>query len=333
MVLAATLSDARQWLKAPNALQATYSIFADAMRTLNDALLSSTWQRVLILAPSDAACLSAGILSGAYWASLDPAAVLSLFVVLPECWPNVDPGYQTLQTLNQGFQISLLVTKAGFIVPGGGCINDYCSPVIEVPKSLSCGIAALLRRDALLDPTYLPSTTVAASLDAALPTAKYFQQWLFSTGLILTLQGQGDVTVFAPTDAALQNLAAYFNTSVEGLFSGPLAFTQGYYLVPGKLPICTRATASDSFELSLTFDACSNLLYVNNAAVYGTPTKTANGTLYLINDVLLHGNSGPQPTQVTARRGLSGCGGARVDVDTTITPAIPITLASNAVPL
>lgn len=321
MVLADTLVEARRWLRTPNAHRATYAIFAEAIATLAAALQDSTWQRVLLLAPSDAACTAAGLVSGAAWAAQDPAGVLSLFVVLPDEWPNVTPGYRSLPTLNQGFRATLLATKAGFIVPGGGCENGVCSPLVEVPKPLSCGVAALLLRDALLDPTAMPALTVAGALDSAAPATLAFQRWLADSGLLAALAGQGDFTVFAPTDAALARLAEYLELSVPALLAGPLAALQGYYVVPGALSPCDRATASDGFPLSLTYDAWGNLTFVNAAAIVQQPYRTDNGSLYLLDNVLLHGVSGPQPQQVTARRGPGSCGGLARDAGQTALPA------------
>jgi len=302
MVLAATLAELLDWLKfGTPLLSRTYRIFRDAVRALTDVLTSSTWQRVLILAPSDAACLAAGILSGAAWAAAAPAAVLSLFVVLPEGWPEISPGYVTLPTLNQGFQLSVLATKAGFIIPGGGCSNGVCLPVVEIPKSLSCGVAALLLRDELLDATAVPLTTLAAAL-AATPGVGLFQQWLYEADLLSTLAGQGSLTVFAPSDAALERQAAYLGLSVPEMLAGPLACLQGYYLVPGLLGACPRATASDGFELTLTRDACGTLLFVNAAPVLAEAVSADNGQLLFLDDLLMHGLSGPAPCQVTARR-------------------------------
>jgi uncharacterized surface protein with fasciclin (FAS1) repeats len=120
-------------------------------------------------------------------------------------------------------------------------------------------------------------TTLATALEAA--------------GLVETLQGEGPYTVFAPTDAAFEDLP---DGALDELLADPEALSDVllYHVVEGEVP------ASDVVELDGQSVATVNgaevevsvdgeAVQVNEAGVTQTDIAASNGIIHVIDAVLL----------------------------------------------
>ena len=119
-------------------------------------------------------------------------------------------------------------------------------------------------------------TTLAAALEAA--------------GLVETLQGEGPFTVFAPDDAAFGTLPA---GTVDELLKDPtgdLTTILTYHVVPGDYP---SSMLTDGMKLKtvqgeeITITIKGGSVYANDAMVTTPDIATSNGTIHVIDGVLI----------------------------------------------
>lgn len=114
-----------------------------------------------------------------------------------------------------------------------------------------------------------------------------------AAGLVDTLNGEGPFTVFAPTDdafaATLDDLGL---TAGELLASDDLAGILTYHVIPGNVLAAdvvgldgqSVATVNGA-EVAITIDG--DTVMVDNATVTTTDIAASNGTIHVINSVLL----------------------------------------------
>jgi transforming growth factor-beta-induced protein len=118
-------------------------------------------------------------------------------------------------------------------------------------------------------------TTLVAALDAA--------------DLVATLAGEGDFTVFAPTDEAFARLP---EGTVEALLNDIPALTEIllYHVVSGSVYAETVVTLDSATTLQGT-DVTINLemgnVYINDALVLITDIQASNGVIHVIDSVIL----------------------------------------------
>ena len=110
-----------------------------------------------------------------------------------------------------------------------------------------------------------------------------------AAGLVETLEGDGPLTVFAPTDAAFAKLPA---GTVEGLLADPekLRAVLTYHVVPG------RVTAADVVKLteaktvngaSVRVTTPHGRVKIDDATVVTADVMARNGVVHVIDTVLL----------------------------------------------
>ena len=126
--------------------------------------------------------------------------------------------------------------------------------------------------------------TLAAALEAA--------------GLVETLQGDGPFTVFAPTDDAF---AALPEGTVEGLLEDIPALTDIllYHVVSGDVKAADVVTLQSAETLqggSLSITVEGDVVRINGAQVVIADIEASNGTIHVIDAVLLP----PAPEEATA---------------------------------
>jgi uncharacterized surface protein with fasciclin (FAS1) repeats len=119
--------------------------------------------------------------------------------------------------------------------------------------------------------------TLAAALQAA--------------GLVDTLKGKGPFTVFAPTDAAFAKLPA---GTVESLLKpenkAKLTSILTLHVVPGNVKaadVVKLTSAKTVNGQALAIDASGGGVKVNGAKVVKTDIAASNGTIHVIDTVLL----------------------------------------------
>ena len=119
--------------------------------------------------------------------------------------------------------------------------------------------------------------TLAAALQAA--------------GLVDTLKGKGPFTVFAPTDAAFAKLPA---GTVESLLKpenkAKLTSILTFHVVPGNVKAADVVKLSSAKTVngqSVAIDASGGDVKVNGARVVTADVAASNGTIHVIDTVLL----------------------------------------------
>ena len=113
---------------------------------------------------------------------------------------------------------------------------------------------------------------------------------LETAGLTEALQGEGPFTVFAPTDAAFENLLSALSISAEDLLAQPqLADVLLYHVVAGLVmsgDLQNGMTAETLGGQMITVDL-SEGLKINTSAVITADIKASNGVIHVIDTVLI----------------------------------------------
>ncbi|OJF91160.1 fasciclin domain-containing protein [Alkalibacterium sp. 20] len=108
--------------------------------------------------------------------------------------------------------------------------------------------------------------------------------------LVETLQGEGPFTVFAPTDAAFENLLGELDITAEELLAQPdLGDILTYHVVSGKVlaaDLTDGMTAETVNGEELTFDLSGDPM-VNESAISTTDIEATNGVVHAIDTVLI----------------------------------------------
>jgi uncharacterized surface protein with fasciclin (FAS1) repeats len=128
-------------------------------------------------------------------------------------------------------------------------------------------------------------TAVAAGSFKTLTTA------LNAAGLVETLKGKGPFTVFAPTDEAFAKLPA---GTVESLLKPEnkqkLTSILTYHVVAGNVKAADVVKLSSAKTLngqSVSIKTLGGKVFINGATVVKADIATTNGTIHVIDTVLL----------------------------------------------
>ena len=111
------------------------------------------------------------------------------------------------------------------------------------------------------------------------------------TGLVDTLDGRRQLTVFAPTDAAFESLFA--TLGVSGVGDIPVDTLRSvllYHVAPGERFSATSSTAPASGRSSKGFlhpSLRAGVPYVNDARIVAADIDVSNGVIHVIDAVLL----------------------------------------------
>lgn len=160
-------------------------------------------------------------------------------------------------------------------------IRSLCKPlfcVLAIAGMTSIATAADAKKD-------IVDTAVAAGSFKTLAAA------LKAAGLVETLKGPGPFTVFAPTDAAFAKLP---EGTVEMLLKpenkAKLVDILTYHVVAGDVDAAAamkmkEATALDKKMIML--EVKDGSLYLNKSKVTTADVKCSNGTIHIIDTVLM----------------------------------------------
>ena len=112
-----------------------------------------------------------------------------------------------------------------------------------------------------------------------------------AAGLVGALQGEGPLTVFAPTDAAFAALPA---GTVENLLKPEnkeqLAGILKMHVIAGKVTsdqLIGQSMSADTLNGAVTVDGTGSSVMVNDATVVTADVKASNGVIHVIDKVLL----------------------------------------------
>lgn len=176
--------------------------------------------------------------------------------------------------------LSLSVLAACKTEPSTDTATNSPSPATNTETTDS---AAPMTETASAD---IVDTAVAAGSFTTLAKA------LAAANLVDTLKGEGPFTVFAPTDAAFAALPA---GTLDKLLANPteLAKVLTYHVVPGNVSAAdvvklTTAKTVEGSDIKIT--VTDGKVKVDGANVTQTDIKASNGTIHVIDAVILPGN-------------------------------------------
>jgi uncharacterized surface protein with fasciclin (FAS1) repeats len=167
--------------------------------------------------------------------------------------------------------------------------------MLAINRSLRAGVAGLslsllASTSAFAGSSPVPTkdivdTAVAAGSFKTLTTA------LNAAGLVETLKGKGPFTVFAPTDAAFAKLPA---GTVESLLKPEnkqkLTSILTYHVVAGNVKAADVVKLKGAKTLngqSVTIKTLGGKVFINGATVVKADIATTNGTIHVIDTVLM----------------------------------------------
>jgi transforming growth factor-beta-induced protein len=159
-------------------------------------------------------------------------------------------------------------------------IND--AQVIITDIKTSNGVIHVIDT-VLLPQKNIVETAVADGRFKTLETA------LKAAGLVETLSGKGPYTVFAPTDDAFKKIPA---ATLDALIKNvpQLKNVLLYHVVEGNVlaaDVVKLKSAKTVLGKDVTIKVDGNKVFINNAQVIITDIKTSNGTIHVIDTVLL----------------------------------------------
>ena len=166
--------------------------------------------------------------------------------------------------------------------------------------ALALTLLAACGGDAEATPEAEPEAPTATIVDIAVDDGRFetLVAALQAAGLVDTLQGEGPFTVFAPTDDAFAKLP---EGTVAALLQDIPALTDVllYHVVAGNVMAADvaqldAATTVQGSDVMVTVDG--DTVRINDAQVIITDIQAANGTIHVIDTVLLP----PQPEAASA---------------------------------
>ena len=143
-------------------------------------------------------------------------------------------------------------------------------------------------------PSAAPSAAAEEDIVGTATAAGSFKTLLTAAtaaGLVETLQGKGPFTVFAPTDAAFEQL--FISLGVSGVGDIPVGTLRAvllYHVAPGErfsgdvIASDRIRTVSKGFLVPSVHDGAA---YVNDARIVAADVDASNGVIHVIDRVLL----------------------------------------------
>lgn len=111
--------------------------------------------------------------------------------------------------------------------------------------------------------------------------------------LVETLQGEGPFTVFAPTNAAFEDLLEALDITAEELLAQPdLANVLTYHVVPGNVMAgdLTDGMEAETVNGEMVMFDLSGDPMVNDSMIVDTDIEATNGVIHVIDTVLVPEN-------------------------------------------
>lgn len=252
--------------------------FQTLLTALDAAGLTATLQgsgSFTVFAPTDAAfdALPAGTLDALLADTEALTAVLTYHVV--------DGALNSADVTSEAF-IGTLNGQALPITAPGGSAQVAGAGLIDTDIAADNGIIHVV------DQVLLPEdrNIVEVATDAGFST---LVTAVDAAGLTATLSGEGDFTVFAPTDAAFDALP---DGTLDDLLANPsqLADILLYHTVDGRLfsdqvVSLTSATSLEGSTIPISVEG--GVVSVDNATIVATDIQATNGVIHVIDAVIL----------------------------------------------
>ena len=157
-----------------------------------------------------------------------------------------------------------------------------------------CGLLALAVAAPASARTHSPSVVdTAIAVNASTGEFDHLIAAVVRTDLVATLDGNRQFTVFAPTDAAFEDLFDVLGvTGVNEIPVGTLRAVLLYHVAPGERFAADVVSSSRIRTVSKGFlwpSVSGGNAYVNDAQVIATDIDVSNGVIHVIDRVLLPG--------------------------------------------
>lgn len=189
---------------------------------------------------------------------------------------SLETGYiETLYSALEGYPVSMLVE-----VDNGVTLNGAVS-VTTPDVELSNGVIHVI--DGVLSPTSVVAIAINNSNFSTLVEA------VVKADLVETLSADGPFTVFAPTNAAFEELfTALTVNGIEDLSAEALIPILQYHVVSGNV-LSTDLTegAVPTLNGDISFDLSGPVTINGSSEVLATDIQGTNGVIHVIDEVLL----------------------------------------------
>ncbi|CRK19993.1 hypothetical protein BN1723_012009 [Verticillium longisporum] len=193
-------------------------------------------------------------------------SIFAATLLTSPAWTNVSTGQNVVLARQPGDVVVFTSAQGSRTTRTRGDIA-FAGGLIQVIDNL------------LIPPTPLSETLPAFGLDAFLGV-------LHASDLLSALQGDEDLTIFAPRDEAFRRVGA----SLDALGADELRDLVRYHVVRGRVAASatltngTRLAAAEGGDVSVR--RAGNNLFVNSAQVVQPDIPIANGVVHVIDNVL-----------------------------------------------
>jgi uncharacterized surface protein with fasciclin (FAS1) repeats len=201
---------------------------------------------------------------------------------------NVPLG-QPITTLQKGFFKAEASGSSLKITDG----RNRVSNVVTANVAAQNGVVHIIDKVLLPANKTVVETAIALS-QSSQPEFTIVVEAVVAADLAGTLSGDGPFTVFAPTDAAFQNLLAELGTNKEDLLANKELLTQvlKYHVVPGlvlkaQVPTNRPITTVQGETFTVNTDLSITDQRTRNAKITATDVLASNGVIHVIDKVIL----------------------------------------------
>lgn len=262
-----------------------------------DATLMSDSVELTLFAPTDTAFEAAAAAYGT-----DITGLLALPYLTDILLYHVTDGAVLSSALSDGQEVTMLnggTTTITIDMMMDAFINT--SQITEFDLSAENGVVHIL--DAVIQPAPPVATTIW-DIVVASEDHTYLETALLQEGLDVALSDTTALTLFAPTDAALEAAAAALSTDIAGVLALPnLTDILLYHVTAGAVlstDLSDGLTVSmlNDAEATITIDMCMSV-FINDAQVTTADLTADNGVVHVINGVLLPATDGIQEAQAS----------------------------------
>ncbi|KAL1840447.1 hypothetical protein VTJ49DRAFT_444 [Mycothermus thermophilus] len=304
--------------------QANVTTFREILKKHSD-IYGSLPKGVTVVAPNDNAFLKLG--DWDKWEEDRLKATLNYHILKNQVKMSpLDKGDSTWEstlltdekftTVTDGQRLILTKQPGGEVVFTSGFANR--GTIVAEDLSFDNGLVQIID-SAMRMPEDIESTARNAYTDLT-----SFVGALYATGLMSELAKLKDVTIFAPRNAAFQQLAG----TLEGMDRELLKRVLRYHIVPGQVSHAWELKSGSELPSAdngnkVTITRHTNFIFANSAEIIQSDILISNGVVHLIDNVLNPDKAGARPNtsaMTTAQPPVFTVTGASATGNTVPTP-------------
>ncbi|MCP2012934.1 putative surface protein with fasciclin (FAS1) repeats [Deinococcus sp. HSC-46F16] len=211
---------------------------------------------------------------------------------------NASPIAETFATASNGtiFVINQVLLPPGLTIPAAEVVEEApataeaTTAATTTTTTTTTGTAATGTATATTTATVTPAAGSLAAFVTTDPRFSILAELIRAAGLTETLGG-GEFTLFAPTNDAFNAVPA---ATLTALRADPARLRQIllYHVVPGRVTATALAespnlTTAANVQVPLTRPSGTTGARIGGATIQGEGIATSNGTVYIINTVLI----------------------------------------------